>query len=57
MDIPKMRAPKVAFSGVPRFWFADSRAATNVANAVNLLFPAGERFFIRSVRHYLPQLS
>ena len=57
MDIPKMRAPKVAFAGVPRFWFADSRAATNVANAVNLLFPAGERFFIRSVRHYLPQLS
>ena len=57
MDIPKMRAPNVAFGGVPRFWFADSRAATNVANAVNLLFPAGERFFIRSVRHYLPQLS
>ena len=57
MDIPKMRAPNVAFSAVPRFWFANSRAATNVANAVNLLFPAGERFFIRSVRHYLPQLS
>lgn len=57
MNIPKMRSPKVAFEAVPRNWFAGSRSATHVANAVNLLFPAGERFFIRSVMHYLPQLS
>jgi uncharacterized protein len=47
------RAPRLAFDGVRRHWFAGSRAATHVANGVNLLFPAGERFFIRSVRHHL----
>ncbi len=31
--------------------------ATHVANGVNLLFPAGERFFIRSVRHYLKEVK
>ncbi|MBX3204058.1 MAG: metal-dependent hydrolase [Labilithrix sp.] len=51
------RAPRLAFDGVRRHWLAGSRAATQVANGVNLLFPAGERFFIRSVRHYLDRVS
>jgi predicted metal-dependent hydrolase len=54
---PVPRTPRLAFSGVPRRWFAGSTAATHVANGVNLLFPAGERFFVRSVRHYLDQLD
>lgn len=53
----KARAPHLAFDRVARHWFADSRAATHVSNGVNLLFPAGERFFVRSVRHYLDRLS
>ncbi len=51
------RAPRLGFAGVSRHWFAGSRAATHVANGVNLLFPDGERFFIRSVRHYLDRVS
>ncbi len=51
------RAPRLGLEGVPRHWFANSRAATQLANGVNLLFPAGERFFIRSVRHYLDRVS
>ncbi len=51
------RAPRLGFDGVSRHWFAGSRAATHVANGVNLLFPHGERFFIRSVRHYLDRVS
>lgn len=51
------RAPRLALDGVPRHWFAGSRAATHVGNGINLLFPAGERFFIRSVRDYLDRLS
>ena len=51
------RAPRLGFAGVRRHWLAGSRAATQVANGVNLLFPAGERFFIRSVRHYLDRVS
>jgi len=31
--------------------------ATHVANGVNLLFPAGERFFVRSVKHYLDRIE
>jgi predicted metal-dependent hydrolase len=54
---PQPRTPRLGFSGVPKRWFAGSTAATHVANGVNLLFPAGERFFVRSVRHYLDQLD
>jgi predicted metal-dependent hydrolase len=56
-DVPRPRAPRLAFAGVPRHWFGASRAATHVANGVNLLFPAGERFFVRSVRRYLDRVS
>lgn len=52
-----VRTPRVGFDEVPRHWLAGSAAATHLANGVNLLFPAGERFFVRSVRHYLPQLE
>jgi uncharacterized protein len=55
--IPTPRTPKVAFDEVPKHWFVESAAATHVANAVNLLFPAGERFFVRSVRHYMDRVS
>lgn len=54
---PKPRTPRLGFSAVPKRWFGGSAAATHVANGVNLLFPAGERFFVRSVRHYLDQLE
>lgn len=54
---PKPRTPSLPFAGVSRRWFAGSAAATQVANGVNLLFPAGERFFVRSVKHYLDQLD
>lgn len=40
-------------SAVPRHWFGGSRLATHLANGVNMLFPEGERFFVRSVNHFL----
>jgi predicted metal-dependent hydrolase len=51
------RTPRLGFQGVPKRWFGGSAAATHVANGVNLLFPAGERFFVRSVHHYLDRLD
>jgi predicted metal-dependent hydrolase len=54
---PTPRTPRLGFTGVPKRWFAGSTAATQVANGVNLLFPAGERFFVRSVRHYMDRLD
>lgn len=55
--VPEPRTPRLAFDDVPRRWWAGGVAATHMANSVNLLFPAGERFFIRSVRHYLDRVS
>lgn len=40
------------FSDVPKHWFGGSAVATALSNGVNLLFPLGEQFFIRSVRYY-----
>ena len=45
------------FDEVPRRWFYDSVLVSDLVNALNLLFPAGERFFVRSVKHYLPRLQ
>jgi hypothetical protein len=48
----KPRDPGLNFEKVPRHWLNGHRMATQLANGVNLLFPLGERFFVRSVRHY-----
>lgn len=42
---------------VPKYWFGGNATASLKANSLNLIFPDGERFFIRSVRHYLPQID
>lgn len=51
------RKPELQLSDTPRYWLAGSPAATAVGNGVNLLFPVGERFFVRSVKHFLPRLQ
>jgi predicted metal-dependent hydrolase len=51
------RSPAFDFTDVPRHWFAGNMFATHVANGLNLLFPAGERFFVRSVRGYLDEIT
>ena len=54
----KSRAPGVTFDArVPRYWFGGMKSASLLTNGVNLLFPKGERFFVRSVLHYLPQID
>lgn len=47
----------VDFSAVPRAWQAGSVVATGVSNGVNMLFPHGERFFVRSVKYFLDQID
>ena len=42
---------------IPRWWFYNSLFLTHVLNGMNLVFPAGERFFVRSVRHYLDRID
>ncbi len=52
-----VRSPRFDFSATPRWWHVDSRFATAMANGMNFVFPAGERFFIRSVRHFLDEVD
>lgn len=54
----KPRHAPVSFDReIPRHWFGGVPVATHLANGVNLLFPAGERFFIRSVRRYMDLIA
>jgi predicted metal-dependent hydrolase len=56
--VPHPRSPGVDLDApVPRHWFGGNVVATHVANGLNLLFPAGERFFVRSVNHYLDRVT
>jgi uncharacterized protein len=47
----------VDFAQVPRHWMANNATATAIANGVNLLFPHGERFFVRSVKRFLGDID
>lgn len=42
---------------IPRYWMAGSPLATHIVNGLNLIFPLGERFFVRSVRYYLDRID
>lgn len=57
MSIPTPRKLDVDFTNVPRHWCANNAAATAISNGINILFPHGERFFVRSVKHYLDQIE
>ncbi|MBI38218.1 MAG: metal-dependent hydrolase [Leptospiraceae bacterium] len=50
---------RVPYGGgaMDRHWFAGNRAATHVVNSLHMIFPDGERFFIRSVNHYRKQIQ
>jgi predicted metal-dependent hydrolase len=47
----------VDFSSVPRHWHANSVVATGISNGVNMLFPHGERFFVRSVKYFMDRVD
>jgi predicted metal-dependent hydrolase len=51
MDFP------FAEGNIPRHWLAGSMVGTAIANSLNLVFPDGERFFVRSVNHFLPAIE
>ena len=57
MAIPIPRAPALDLSAVPKHWAGGNAVATAISNGINLLFPHGERFFVRSVHHYLDQIT
>jgi predicted metal-dependent hydrolase len=52
-----IRKPSFRFEGIPKHWLMNSALGTHLANSLNLVFPAGERFFIRSVRHFADRIE
>jgi predicted metal-dependent hydrolase len=42
---------------LPKYWFEGKMLATHMSNALNLIFPKGERFFVRSVKYYEDQID
>jgi uncharacterized protein len=48
----KPRRPDFRLRDVPRYWANGDPVSTHISNALFMLFPAGERFFIRSVRRF-----
>jgi uncharacterized protein len=51
------RKRRFDFTEVPRHWFGGEPVPTHVVNGLTLIFPWGERFFVRSVKHYLDQID
>src|SRR6266516_2327958 len=56
MAIPIPCDAYLDLSSVPRHWMASNAVGTASSNGVNLLFPHGDRLFVRSVHHYLDQI-
>lgn len=42
---------------IPRYWFGGDQFKTILLSALSCTFPEGERFFVRSVRHYQKDIS
>lgn len=42
---------------IPRYWLDDSPVATHFFNGLNLVFPDGERFFIRAVQDHVDHIT
>lgn len=42
---------------IPRHWVADAAVPTHMGNALHMIFPMGERFFVRSVRRFAEQIE
>lgn len=52
------RKPDVeAVRKLPKLWFGGNPAITAASNVFSIYIPPGERFFIRSVRHYKDRLK
>ncbi len=53
----KVRKPKFSFAGLPRYYEGGDPLTTHYSNAMQMLFPDGERFFIRMVQHFAKDIK
>ncbi len=55
-DVPQLRIPRFSYKDMPLDWLGGNPLASCMGNALHMLFPAGEQFFVRSVMHFKEQL-
>lgn len=56
-DIP-LRKPNLEFdASIPRHWMNGNAFETHFFNGLNLVFPDGERFFVKAVHDHLEQIT
>lgn len=56
-DIP-LRKPNLEFDpSIPRHWMNGNAFATHFFNGLNLVFPDGERFFVKAVHDHLGRIT
>ncbi|MCO5233703.1 MAG: metal-dependent hydrolase [Chitinophagales bacterium] len=48
----KVRNVKFEFSDVPKHWILNNPFATHFVNSMHVVFPEGEKFFVRSVKRF-----
>ncbi|MCO5248527.1 MAG: metal-dependent hydrolase [Chitinophagales bacterium] len=53
----KVRNPNFVYGDVPRHWILDNPYVTHFVNSMHVVFPEGEKFFIRSVRRFLKDVK
>lgn len=53
----KVRRPPIDFADTPKYWVLDDPQATHALNILNFGIPAGERYFIDSVRLAMPYIT
>jgi uncharacterized protein len=53
----KVRNVTFEFDRVPKHWILGSSIATHFVNSMHIVFPEGEKFFVRSVRRFTKDLK
>lgn len=53
----KVRNVRFDFEEVPKHWILRSSIATHFVNSMHVVFPEGEKFFIRSVRRFANEIE
>lgn len=53
----KVRNVTFEFDRVPKHWILGSSVATHFVNSMHIVFPEGEKFFVRSVRRFAKDLK